>query len=130
MTINAWAAFIFLWIVLILIAYVIIVCYEHIKWVKPVTIIVTIILIALSLWFGLWYFSSTADGIRSMTDERSNIANGLERTITVYTANGDKLAEYHGKIDLEADKDYVKFDWNGKRYIYYNCFVETIAILP
>lgn len=25
------------------------------------------------------------------------------------------------------DGGYVKFDFNGKRYIYYNCFVESIA---
>ncbi len=31
-------------------------------------------------------------------------------------------------IDIETnDGGYVKFDFDGKRYIYYNCFVETIA---
>lgn len=25
------------------------------------------------------------------------------------------------------DGEYVKFDFDGKRYIYYNCFVESIA---
>lgn len=39
-----------------------------------------------------------------------------------------KLATYEGKIDIDTnDGGYVKFDFNGKRYIYYNCFVESIA---
>ena len=60
-------------------------------------------------------------------DQKSNIS-GIERTITVYTANGDVIATYTGTIDVEQnDGGYVKFDFNGKRYIYYNCFVETIA---
>lgn len=32
------------------------------------------------------------------------------------------------KIDIETnDGGYVKFDYKGKRYMYYNCFVESIA---
>lgn len=65
---------------------------------------------------------------RSMVDMKSNWTGGLNRTITVYTANGEVIAQYTGKIDIEStDGGYVKFDHNGKRYIYYNCFVETIA---
>ena len=65
---------------------------------------------------------------RFMTDIKSEVGNGLQRTVTVYTANEDVIATYEGKIDIEsADGDYVKFDLDGKRYIYYNCFVETIA---
>ena len=52
----------------------------------------------------------------------------MQRTITVYTADGKELAIYEGKIDIDTnDGGYVKFDFNGKRYIYYNCFVESIA---
>lgn len=65
---------------------------------------------------------------RAVTDMRSNINGGMQRTITVYTADGKELAAYEGKIDIEVnDGGYVKFDFNGKRYIYYNCFVESIA---
>lgn len=65
---------------------------------------------------------------RAVTDMRSNINGGMQRTITVYTADGKELATYEGKIDIEVnDGGYVKFDFNGKRYIYYNCFVESIA---
>lgn len=65
---------------------------------------------------------------RACTDIKSNMEGGLNRVINVYTANGDLLARYEGKIDIAAaDGGYIKFDYNGKRYIYYNCFVETIA---
>lgn len=95
---------------------------------KAVCAIVAILLV-LALLFGmLWLFNNTAAGRRAMIDQKSNIGNGMERTVTVYTANGDIIAQYTGKIDIAAnDGGYVKFDFEGKRYIYYNCFVETIA---
>lgn len=65
---------------------------------------------------------------RMYVDLKSDISNGLDRTINVYTANGDLIATYSGKIDIDTnDGGYVKFDFEGKRYVYYNCFVETIA---
>ena len=64
---------------------------------------------------------------RMGTDIKSEFGNGLDRVINVYTANGDLIASYEGKIDIESQNSYVKFDFEGKRYIYYNCFVETIA---
>lgn len=64
---------------------------------------------------------------RNAVDIKSNFGGGLERTIRVYTADGELMAEYKGKIDIASEDGYVKFDHDGKRYIYYNCFVETIA---
>lgn len=65
---------------------------------------------------------------RAWVDLKSDVGGGLDRVINVYTANGDLIAQYEGKIDLEmTEGGYVKFDYNGKRYIYYNCFVESIA---
>jgi hypothetical protein len=65
---------------------------------------------------------------RGLVDFKSDIGGGLNRTINVYTADGDLIATYTGKIDIDSEHDgAVKFDYNGKRYIYYNCFVETIA---
>lgn len=41
----------------------------------------------------------------------------MKRVITVYTADGKKIAEYKGKIDIDTnDGGYVKFDYKGKRY--------------
>ena len=65
---------------------------------------------------------------RFVVDMKSDVGGGLERTINIYTADGELMKTYSGKIDLEmADGGYVKFDLDGKRYIYYNCFVESIG---
>lgn len=78
-----------------------------------------------------WYFTQTAKGRREMIDQRSNLSNGIERVVNIYTADGELMAQYEGKIDLDVnDGGYIKFDFEGKRYIYYNCFVETIAEIP
>lgn len=76
----------------------------------------------------LWYYGNTASGQRAMVDQQSDFGNGLDRIVRVYTANGDIIAEFEGKIDIEGnDGGYVLFDYEGRRYTYYNCFVESIA---
>ena len=98
---------------------------------KALAIIAGIVAVALIFGIGFWYYGNTASGTRALTDQHADLANGLERTVTVYTADGKVLAQYKGRIDIEKnDGGYVKFDFGGKRYIYYNCFVESIAILP
>ena len=60
-------------------------------------------------------------------DIKSNFGGGLDRTVTVYTADGETLKTYRGKIDLESTEGgIVKFDLNGQRIMYYNCYVEVI----
>lgn len=76
---------------------------------------------------GLFMTTGCSSCDRLKTDLKSEFNGGLDRVINVYTANGDLIATYEGKIDIEAKNSYVKFDFKGKRYIYYNCFVETIA---
>ena len=92
-----------------------------------VSVIAVILALALIFGVGFWYYNNTASGLRARTDERAELQNGLDRIITIYTADGTILKQYEGKIDIEQDQGYIKFDWNGKRYIYYNCYVETIA---
>ena len=83
------------------------------------------VILSLTLCLGM---TACASWSRAWTDLKSDVGGGLNRTITVYTADGKELATYEGKIDIETnDGGYVKFDFNGKRYIYYNCFVESIA---
>lgn len=95
---------------------------------KITSVIAGIVLIFALLFGMLWYFNNTASGQRALLDQKSDFNNGIERTVTVYTANGEVIAQYTGKIDIDTnDGGYVKFDFEGKRYIYYNCFIETIA---
>ena len=73
----------------------------------------------------LWEYCQRAEGYGS---QQSDLGNGLDRIVRVYTATGDIIAEFEGKIDIEGnDGGYVLFDYEGKRYTYYNCFVESIA---
>ena len=100
--------------------------------VRPKLIAWIAVIIFLAVMYGgvYWYFHNTASGARSLIDEKSELRNGLNRTINIYTADGNIIKTYTGQIDLEADQSYVKFDWEGKRYIYYNCYIETIADIP
>lgn len=60
--------------------------------------------------------------------DRLKLYDKFYGTMDKYTADGDVIATYQGKIDIDTnDGGYVKFDYDGKRYIYYNCFVESIA---
>lgn len=87
---------------------------------KKVLIILMIVSVLLTI-------TGCASWERKIVDAKSDVSGGLERTVNVYTADGSLIATYEGKIDLEEGESSVKFDLNGKRYIYYNCFVETIA---
>lgn len=98
---------------------------------KELVKIIIGIIVVVAIIIGIIFFATrTASCQRSCVDIKSNINNGLERTINIYTADGNIIATYKGKIDLDTnDGGYVKFDFEGKRYIYYNCFVESIAII-
>ena len=127
MTIAGWVVFAVIAVCLILGAVCGAILCENI--VARITIPIICVLVTISLLIGmLWYFGNTASGQRAMVDQKSDLGNGLDRIVRVYTANGDIIAEFEGKIDIEGnDGGYVLFDYDGKRYTYYNCFVESIA---
>ena len=92
-----------------------------------------VVLVAGSLIIGAfaglhWYYTETAEGRRAVIDQQSNINNGLERTINILNADGEVIRTNTGVIDIEGnDGGYVVFDYNGRRYTYYNCYLESIA---
>lgn len=126
MTIGGWICFIFIVIMLFIAAFFI---SMEVETSGKIAIFAVAIGISIAILGGmLWYFNGTADGQRQLVDQRSNLSNGLDRVVTVYTADGDVIAQYEGQIDIEAnDGGYIKFDFEEKRYMYYNCFVESIA---
>ena len=127
MTIDGWCGFGFFAVLILCIGIIGAILIENIPG-KIISVVVAILLI-LGLFFGMrGYYQNTASGQRALTDQKSNLDNGLERTVTIYTADGEIIAQYTGKIDIEGnDGGYVLFDYEGKRYTYYNCFVESIA---
>lgn len=127
MTVGGWFLFSFLAVIIVLVAIGVVMACDN-KFTTCLTIILAAILIFVTLFGMLWYFNNTASGQRALVDQKSEFRNGIDRIINVYTADGDLIASYNGKIDIETnDGGYVKFDFEGKRYIYYNCFVESIA---
>lgn len=94
---------------------------------KIIAAILVVIVFAVGA-FGLLGLTGCASCSRSCVDIKSDIGGGLKRVINIYTADGQLMATYSGKIDIEDNESgCIKFDLDGKRYIYYNCFVESIA---
>lgn len=91
------------------------------------TIVICIALCALLLW----HLYGTESGERARKTFKSETHGGLKRTVKVYDMEGDLLAEYSGKFDVEENADAgivkVKFDNNGKRSIIY-CSTGTVII--
>ena len=93
---------------------------------KKIALIVVAVIVAVLLLIGFIYFSRSSTQ-RSLKDLRSEYTGGLNRTLTVYSYDGKKIAEYDGKIDIAERSDgVVKFQLKGMRYIYYNALVEVI----
>lgn len=130
MTISSWIGFGFIAVcILVCAVFIVSMCIEDQNAAGIfLTIVISLILIGGIFGIFRWYHTSTASGIRALTDQKAELSNGLNRHITIYTADGNVIAEYEGKIDLEDNQGgYVLFDYEGKRYTYYNCFVESIA---
>lgn len=127
MPISGWIIFVLLVLIPIAIGCVIYSCCEE-RWQQIATVLVAILAV-FGIYKGLmWYYTETESGQRAVIDQQSDFGGGLERTVTIYTADGEVIAQYKGKIDIEGnDGGYVLFDFEGKRYTYYNCFVESIA---
>lgn len=90
------------------------------------TILVTAIICVIAI--GIVACCCNSESFKRMgKDIKSDLGGGLNRTVTVYTADGKVLKTYEGKIDLQSTEGgIVKFDLNGQRIMYYNCYVEVI----
>lgn len=87
--------------------------------------IIKIIALLLVLVMCLSLASCTASCARSCKDINSNYNGGLHRVVKVYDINGNLVAEYEGKFDIETDEEsYILWDDElGKRHIiYYTTF--------
>ena len=86
-----------------------------------ISVFVTVITIILVVFLFL-----TEGGSRFRKSFTSDFGGGLDRTVTVYDYNGNELATYSGKIDIEekeGSNGKVKFDLDGKRTIIYGGIV-------
>lgn len=127
MTVNGWLIFIGVAFFLSIFGITGVLMCKKVHW-RAMIAIATVVAVFVTYFGMLWYFKNTASGRRAITDQKSDFYNGMERIITVYTADGSVIARYEGKIDIEENAGgYLLFDYDGKRYTYYNCFIESIA---
>lgn len=68
-----------------------------------------------------------------MEKDRISESEGLNRTVDVYSYDGQLLRHYEGKFDIDSNTSAdgattgskIKFDLDGKRHIIYNAIVIT-----
>ena len=53
----------------------------------------------------------------------SDVAGGLNRTVTAYSYDGDVLGQWSGKFDVSESENETFFDINGKRVIIQNAII-------
>ena len=78
--------------------------------------------ILLTLLVGILAVGTTgcASWERSKKNWSSELGNGLERTIKVYSATGELIETYEGKFDVKYKDGRVLFDdENGERHVIY-----------
>ena len=74
--------------------------------------IILVVIMILAMCSGC---ASWQRGIKSI---KSDMGNGLDRTVTVYDYNGQKIDSWSGKFDVSESENEVYFDdANGKRVI-------------
>ena len=95
MTIGGWICFAFFVALLISGAFLVFISSENIAVRIAVSALCALAVIGLLIGM-LWYFGNTASGQRAMVDQQSDLGNGLDRIVRVYTANGDIIAEFEG----------------------------------
>jgi hypothetical protein len=121
-------------IIILIIAATIIACLYHASecnGIKPILISISIGIIAIILVVS-YYFNFSESGKRNAKSIKSDLGGGITRVVTVYDIEGDVIAEYKGKFDIEYDSDRILFDdENGYRHIIYyhtgNVIIDEIS---
>ena len=116
MTIGAWVGFGFCAIIILVIAIGVALTAED----TAVTIVSMVAAAALIVgcYAGIhWYMTNSADGQRAYKSQQSRLSGGLERTVTVYSYDGDILGEWSGKFDVTENDQETFFDIDGRRVI-------------
>lgn len=75
------------------------------------------IIAAIALGAMIFTSGCGAEFDREMKSFSSNLAGGLNRTVSVYDNAGNLLRTYEGKIDLSESENEIFFDLNGKRIV-------------
>lgn len=90
---------------------------------KIIALIIEVVLLVAMVGGCAAYHTKTESGKRSLKTWQSETTGGIDRTVTVYDINGEEVARYSGRFDVEESSQEgvvkIKFDCNGKRHIIY-----------
>ena len=90
---------------------------------KVATVVVEILLFVAIIGGCAMYNTRTESGKRSVKSWKSETSGGINRTVTVYDINGEEVAKYTGRFDIEETSQEgvvkIKFDCDGRRHIIY-----------
>lgn len=90
---------------------------------KVIALIIEVVLIVAMVGGCAAYHTKTESGKRSLKTWQSETTGGIDRTVTVYDINGEEVAKYKGRFDVEESSQEgvvkIKFDCDGKRHIIY-----------
>ena len=90
---------------------------------KIIVFMVEVVLMVALIFGCAAYNTKTESGKRHMKSWESETTGGIDRTITVYDIEGEEIAKYQGKFDIEESSQEgvvkIKFDCDGKRHIIY-----------
>ena len=97
---------------------------------KIIALIIEVVLIVAVVGGCAAYHTKTESGKRIIKTWQSETSGGIDRTVTVYDINGEEVAKYTGRFDVEESSQEgvvkIKFDCNGQRHIIY---AQTGAVL-
>lgn len=95
-----------------------------------IALLITIIVVGGAIGVCYWYYNNTANGIRAMKDQQSELNNGLMREITITAEDGREIFHYKGKCDIETSDGYILFEGEDglRRMIYYGA-LDTIIVV-
>lgn len=90
---------------------------------KIIVLIIEIVLLIALIGGCAAYRTHTESGKRGLKSWQSETSGGIDRTVTVYDINGEEVAKYTGRFDVEEISQEgvvkIKFDCEGKRHIIY-----------
>ena len=95
------------------------------------SIIITLIVTLGLMFFINWYNTNTASGARGYNTYKSEMSNGIERTIDIYNAEGELRYHFEGTVDIDDESQaYTLFfdTQDGQRIIVHYGVQDLVVI--
>ena len=95
-----------------------------------VALIISLVLCVAVIFGCNWYNTKTANGIRNYNTYKSNLKNGIERTIDIYGPDGTLRYHYEGTVDIDDSGEFELFfdTQDGQRVIIHYGIQDLVVI--